>query len=86
MKSGKRKGKRKKENTTVRNFKQIQLGGGGGESQTESCFYHSESNVESSERSLLLFQNHQYREDIKEQQHYCHVRRRMVKSLYSVQS
>lgn len=46
----------------------------------------SESEVRPSERSLLIFQNHQHGEDIKEQQQYCHVRRRMVKSLYSVQS
>lgn len=55
-------------------------------SQTSESEYRSESEVRPSERSLLLFQNHQHGEDIKEQQQYCHVRRRMVKSLYSVQS
>lgn len=30
MKSGREKGKKKKLNTTARNFKQIQLGGGAG--------------------------------------------------------
>lgn len=61
-------------------------GGGVKVSQTEQYVFHSESNGKSSERNLLLFQNHQYREDIKEQQQYCHIRRRMVKPLYSVQS
>lgn len=91
MKSGKEKRKERKHHSTQfsnkSNWEEFGGVGGGGVkvSQTEQEVCYSESKVESSERNLLLFQNHQYGEDIEEQQQYCHIRR-MVKSLFSVQS
>lgn len=53
MKSGKGK---KERNTTVRNFQTNPIHEGESRFHKQSCVYHSEANVTSSEGSLLLFQ------------------------------